>query len=92
MSGNQEEMVELLVEKYKADPTMPATLVCLLLMFSYTLNKELRLGNSGNDSFRSNSGEITLNNDVPLYMHAEWNNPCTYLCSIWLHHTTGAAV
>ena len=39
MSGNQQEMVELLVEKYKADPTMAATLVCLLLMFSYILNK-----------------------------------------------------
>lgn len=39
VSGDQQEMVELLVEKYKADPTMPATLVCLLLMFSYILNK-----------------------------------------------------
>ena len=37
MSGNQQEMVELLIEKYKANPTAPATLVRLLPMFSYKL-------------------------------------------------------
>lgn len=37
VSGNQQEMVELLIEKYKADPTAPATLVRLLPMFSYKL-------------------------------------------------------
>lgn len=37
VSGDQQEMVELLIEKYKADPTAPATLVCLLPMSSYKI-------------------------------------------------------
>ena len=37
VSGNHQEMVELLIEKYKADPTAPATLVRLLPMSSYKI-------------------------------------------------------